>query len=189
MRVVCISDTHNKHSDLVLPEGDILIHCGDYCHFGYEEETDSFDEWLGKQNFAHKFVVKGNHDFDKPLTNAVMLGDLSVIVEGVLFGGLNYLDPEVTYRNFSKLDVLISHEPPLGILDGTGGDLEILEIVSRANPKLHVFGHIHSGYGEVERINTLFVNVSSCDVNYNLKNAPRVFDITKTKEGIKLAPL
>lgn len=29
MRLVCISDTHNSHRSLHLPEGDVLIHAGD----------------------------------------------------------------------------------------------------------------------------------------------------------------
>ena len=29
LRFVAISDTHNKHDDLVVPPGDVLIHAGD----------------------------------------------------------------------------------------------------------------------------------------------------------------
>lgn len=27
-RFVCISDTHTKHREIVIPDGDVLIHCG-----------------------------------------------------------------------------------------------------------------------------------------------------------------
>ena len=30
MRIVCISDTHEFHDELVLPQGDLLIHAGDF---------------------------------------------------------------------------------------------------------------------------------------------------------------
>jgi len=30
MRIVCIADTHEKHKQVKLPEGDILIHAGDF---------------------------------------------------------------------------------------------------------------------------------------------------------------
>ena len=30
LRVVCISDTHENESKMTLPEGDILIHAGDF---------------------------------------------------------------------------------------------------------------------------------------------------------------
>ena len=29
MKVIAISDTHNQHETLVLPDGDMLIHAGD----------------------------------------------------------------------------------------------------------------------------------------------------------------
>lgn len=34
VRIVCISDTHTKHGDLNIPDGDILIHAGDFTSFG-----------------------------------------------------------------------------------------------------------------------------------------------------------
>ena len=30
MKIVCISDTHEKHKQLDLPKGDVLIHAGDF---------------------------------------------------------------------------------------------------------------------------------------------------------------
>ncbi len=33
MKIVCISDTHGKHTSIPsssLPEGDVLVHCGDF---------------------------------------------------------------------------------------------------------------------------------------------------------------
>ena len=36
IRIVLISDTHNKHKMLELPEGDILIHAGDFTNDGTE---------------------------------------------------------------------------------------------------------------------------------------------------------
>jgi predicted phosphodiesterase len=30
MKIVCISDTHEKHKQLNLPKGDVLIHAGDF---------------------------------------------------------------------------------------------------------------------------------------------------------------
>ncbi len=29
MRIVCISDTHSMHREIVVPDGDMLIHAGD----------------------------------------------------------------------------------------------------------------------------------------------------------------
>ena len=30
LRIVCISDTHGKTKDMVLPSGDVLVHAGDF---------------------------------------------------------------------------------------------------------------------------------------------------------------
>jgi len=34
VRIVCISDTHGQHAKLSVPDGDILIHAGDFMAFG-----------------------------------------------------------------------------------------------------------------------------------------------------------
>jgi predicted phosphodiesterase len=190
MKIVAISDTHNNHLDLIMPEGDVLVHCGDFGHFETEEETDEFDRWLGTLNFQHKFVVIGNHDFRKPLQNGTLIGNRLVVVDGIQFGGLNYFDPEVPYAPFQKLDVLLSHEPPFGILDSGKGDLEITEISSACSPALHIFGHNHhyAGY-EGGSAETKYANVSNCDSDYNLVYPPKVFELTKTEDGILLATL
>lgn len=62
IRIVLISDTHNQHDELDLPEGDILIHGGDFTIKGTMDEITNFTKWLEKQPFQHKIVVPGNHD-------------------------------------------------------------------------------------------------------------------------------
>ena len=42
MRVVCISDTHEKHKQVKLPKGDVLIHAGDFTWIGKEKPTLDF---------------------------------------------------------------------------------------------------------------------------------------------------
>lgn len=42
---------------------------------------------------------------------------------------------------------------------------------------MHLFGHIHEGYGRVERDGILFVNPSSCDADYRPVNPPIVVDL------------
>lgn len=63
VRIMFISDTHNKHRDLLLPENvDILIHAGDFTLRGKEHEVKDFSNWLGEVPIKHKIVVAGNHD-------------------------------------------------------------------------------------------------------------------------------
>jgi hypothetical protein len=60
-------------------------------------------------------------------------------------------------------DILITHGPPLGILDDRQGCAALRRAVIRVKPKLHCFGHVHSAYGTHPTKNTLFVNASILD--------------------------
>ena len=72
MRVVLISDTHGRHKHLtskamgpILPDGDLLIHAGDFTGVGQKGEVESFVKWAIQQapNYTHGVVfVAGNHD-------------------------------------------------------------------------------------------------------------------------------
>ena len=65
IRIVCISDTHNftDHENFPnIPDGDILIHAGDFTNHGKSEELEKFNDWLGTLPHEHKIVVAGNHD-------------------------------------------------------------------------------------------------------------------------------
>ncbi|KAG7382807.1 hypothetical protein PHYPSEUDO_004315 [Phytophthora pseudosyringae] len=114
LRVVCISDTHAKHRNLRnIPEGDVLLHCGDFTNRGTHGEIRDFDDWLGTLPHKHKLVIAGNHDvcmdaveydqhWDKAfrhkeyndpglsralLTNCTYLENRSVVVQGVKIYG------------------------------------------------------------------------------------------------------
>jgi len=92
------------------------------------------------------------------------------------------------------IDVLVTHGPPHGVRDRVNGVMarglsialghgpsvgceELLAAVRRLRPRLHVFGHIHEGYGREEREGTLFVNASCCDQDYRPVNPPVVVDL------------
>ena len=60
----------------------------------------------------------------------------------------------------------------------TTGCLELLDAVTRRiRPALHVFGHIHEGYGATTNGVTTFANASTCNINYQPDNPPLVFDV------------
>lgn len=70
VRVVMISDTHERHHLLDLPPGDVLVHSGDILLFNssYSRETSMrklahFNEWLADLPYHDKIVVAGNHDY------------------------------------------------------------------------------------------------------------------------------
>ena len=85
-----------------------------------------------------------------------------------------------------NLDVLITHGPPQGILDpaidfysgklANVGCEELLKAVQRVKPKMHCFGHLHAGYGQIKIGETIFVNAACLDDSYQVKNAPIELD-------------
>lgn len=145
MRLVCISDTHNRHHDIFLPKGDILIHAGDFTGRGSINESIDFLNWFNIQDFEHKILIAGNHDFffetndenvlkEIPLENTHYLNDSAIIINGIKFYG-SPITPFFNDWAFNRqrgdeirkhwdlipkdTDVLITHGPPAGILDKT----------------------------------------------------------------------
>jgi len=58
--VVCISDTHTTQP--ILPDGDILLHAGDFTQSGSLEELQKQIAWLDSQPHKFKVAIAGNHD-------------------------------------------------------------------------------------------------------------------------------
>jgi len=140
--ICIISDTHNKHKQLILPPADIIIHCGDFSSMGYEHEIKIFMNWFSNLNqFTYKLCIAGNHDWlyeRNPILarslvpdNVIYLEDSSVELFGLKFYGTPV--QKIFYnwafnRSEEKLeqhwkaipddtDVLITHTPPYSILD------------------------------------------------------------------------
>jgi Icc-related predicted phosphoesterase len=203
LTIVAISDTHGRHDSLALPPGDVLVHAGDLTTSGTLEDVVRFDGWLATLPHRHKIVIAGNHDFcferdaaacRRALAHAIYLQDEGVVVEGVRFYGspwqpwfydwaFNLHRGEEIRRKWDLIpndtDVLITHGPPAGFGDLTAGNVragcaDLLDAVRRVQPALHVFGHIHEGYGVVDDEPTTFVNASICDLAYRPSNAPIV---------------
>lgn len=83
-----------------------------------------------------------------------------------------------------QVDVLVTHGPPDGVLDQVAGDERRVgcEALAARLPalgrlRLHVFGHIHEGYGVMRVGELTSVNASVCDVRYRPINAPVVVDL------------
>jgi Icc-related predicted phosphoesterase len=81
-------------------------------------------------------------------------------------------------------DILITHGPPQDHLDVSGppynephlGCALLREKVDEQPPKIHVFGHIHGGYGYKFHNGTHFFNASILNERYEYVNKPVTFD-------------
>jgi predicted phosphodiesterase len=62
MKLSIISDTHELHHNVKVPEGDILIHCGDWTNRGEAPAFDRFLTWFAGQPHKHKVFIAGNHE-------------------------------------------------------------------------------------------------------------------------------
>ena len=191
-RLVIIADTHLGHHDVFPPDGDILVVAGDFTEHRQSEIVD-FNNWLGMRPHSYKVVIAGNHDLPvesnpdearEILTNAIYLQDESAIVMGLKFYGTPWspasgwsfqLEDARLYEKWQSIpenvDVLVTHCPPYGILDRNTAGIHLgcpilTEMLQDIRPKLHVFGHIHEGYGTLLKDGTLYVNASICNIKY-----------------------
>ena len=208
IRLVLISDTHGFH-DIEVPPGDVLIHAGDGCKRGSLDEARAWGAFLAAQPHRHKIAIAGNHDrcFESEFEVAraawppelTLLHDSACEVEGLRFWGSPWQPwflswafnlqrgPELAAKWAlipSHTDVLITHGPPMGIRDRTFderavGCADLREAIARVRPRLHVFGHIHEGYGAEAHEGTLFVNASTCTLSYQPTNPAVVVDLPR----------
>lgn len=230
MKIVNISDLHMATPDP--PPGDVLVCAGDLTHKGRPYEITQMFKYLGKwsKNYRYTVAIPGNHDFgleshyyqykqEAASQGITLLNDDGIIIDGIQFWG-SPITPWFHNWAFNRYpediephwllipedtQVLITHGPPRGIMDGVptykrtqiGVDHHYRPIYTKAlanmdhvgcptllerikdlkQLKLHVFGHIHEGYGQEEHNGVKYVNASIMDADYNPVNKPIVVEI------------
>jgi hypothetical protein len=99
LRLVLLSDTHQHHREVDVPDGDILIHAGDFTFFSKSLKAIlDFNHWLGE--LPHQCVaVPGIHEFfleaDPPRRS--LIGNATVLInEGIVIQGLRIWGSPVT---------------------------------------------------------------------------------------------
>jgi Icc-related predicted phosphoesterase len=156
--------------------------------------------------YKYKIFIAGNHDRlfenepeqaiklkDAYAPSTIYLQDSSFKIEGIKFYGSPWTpafnnwafnverDSDEIEEKWNRIpndtDVLITHGPPLGILDYTpyGGDVGCERMISKVleiQPLIHVFGHVHSSYGHKYNDTTDFINASNLNDHYKLVNEP-----------------
>jgi ser/thr protein phosphatase family protein len=197
MKILHLSDTHGCHHRLRdLPEVDMVVHSGDFCMVGSEEEAIDFLNWFCDMPYHHKIFICGNHDdclyganIDGLDNNVHYLCNSAIEIDGVKFYGVPmFMGDCITdrqSRNYANIptdtDILITHSPAFGILDFDDGinygSEELLQAVTNVNPRIHLFGHIHKQHGVRTIGATIFSNGAIMNEDYSILNHPNVIEL------------
>ena len=202
------ANMHLSHVDLSTI--DTIVHAGDATYVGEYHVYEKLSEWLLSLKVPNIVFVPGNHDisFEKVLDEATKCFDPSIhilIDKAVTIDNINFYGspntpafgegwafniPRDSYELkacWDKIpvntDVLITHGPPLGVLDDNsrkhpcGCKLLGYRIKELPQLKAHIFGHIHEGAGKLVKDNVQYVNASICTAGYKPKNPPIVIEI------------
>ena len=182
MIIDCIACLHGFYPKL--EGGDLLIIAGDLTaidtHAGYLK----FFHWLANTSYKKRIVIAGNHDNLAETEDILSIakGDFEYLCDsGTEFEGLRIFGSPwtKTFENMNPkckaftcdtedelaekfslipddIDILITHGPPLKILDANidgkhCGSRSLRERLFQIKPRVHIFGHIHEkGYKFVE---------------------------------------
>lgn len=154
----------------------------------------------------HDWFFETNNSYARQMLDdsIIYLQDSSVEIEGLKIYGSpwqpRFFDWAFNLNRGAELaekwklipndtDILITHGPPNGILDevprqywveNTGCEelrKKVEELAKLGKLKLHIFGHIHCGYGQTEEFGVKFVNASNCDEKYNPSQPPIVIEL------------
>jgi len=147
VKIVVVSDTHNQLGKMTIPNGDILIHCGDFSNYKTSlKDIVEFNNILGTLPHKHKIVVGGNHDnslsaiatekdLQAALPNCIYLCDSGVTVNNIKIWGAPWTPTRNIFKRANAfsvsesvikdhwecipkgVDILITHCPPQTVHD------------------------------------------------------------------------
>ena len=173
--IYSFSDTHGNHRELQVPENiDIAICTGDAVEDNLVgNEYDDFIEWFASLPCKWKIFVPGNHELSFELGQAegniqrmtqsgiTVLENAIEDCEDVIIASISG-NASISNENIpDDIDIVITHNPPFGILDENMGSVNILDFIMKAKPKYHLFGHIHSTAGEKMQFgDTVCINIA-----------------------------
>lgn len=196
MKICCISDTHQHHKKIKMPDCDMIIHAGDFTYHGELTEVIRFLDWYEKQDAKYKLLVCGNHEVvisgqfdllksmceDKGIT---LLHNSHTVIEGLTifgspysrkFGNWAYMADETDLANIydtilPNTDIVITHGPAYKQLDwcqnGHVGSTALEHrLTELTNLKLHVTGHIHESRGVMYNGKYVIINAAICGIPY-----------------------
>jgi len=148
------------------------------------EHAEDFNSWLAELPHPTKIVVNGNHEYNAPwkeetialvcnATHYLRQSGCSIALssgEELKIFGTEFMWPckgvNPYYQQIPEdSDVIITHGPVSGYVDGGKGCPAMLDRVKEVRPRLVVSGHTHWAYGVAhgkrECTGTVFVNGAS----------------------------
>lgn len=197
VRLVIISDTHERHRQVHLPAGDVFLHCGDISMSsslavqsrGLRVLQD-FNEWLATVPCKEKVVIGGNHDMallrlgaeaQSVISNATILNDTALVLEasGLKVYGTPFSEGD-SHNNAWQVaeptvsgacddaDIVLSHESAASLQE---------KVLARCRPAVWASGHEHNSHGARFQNGTLFANAAIQDGRYNPTQPAIVVDL------------
>jgi len=77
--------------------------------------------------------------------------------------------------------VVVTHEPPVMILDKSAGihwgNAPLRNHIFEIKPRFHLFGHAHDGYGIIKQDGITFSNAALLDDMNRLVRKPKMFKL------------
>lgn len=192
----------------LFPDGDIFILAGDFMYSGTEREWYKRVESLASlTKYKHKLLVPGNHDlffqhYAGPCMQEMRKAGVHCLtptgpkteIDGIRFGGCPFVTnlPNWAYNadedriwqyldSLGRVDVMIAHAPPKGVLDSDGrgnyGTQALRRYIAKYEPEIVICGHVHEEYGTKVIGRTHVYNVAMCDGNYTMANPAMVIEL------------
>lgn len=197
MKILHISDTHVGMWQLYgLPHADVIVHSGDFTMNGTADEMRAFVEWFSALPYRYKLFVAGNHD---KCLYGITLPELpagchylcydAIDIDGIRFYGLPMFKADIQsgvqreriMAISADTDVIVSHQPPYGILDFSDnihyGSHDLLKRICKIKLSLHLFGHIHNEHGTLQSQGTTFSNAALLNNDYQMEGEPAMFEL------------
>lgn len=162
--------------------------------YGSWTDTVRFAQWMSELPYQHKVLCPGNHDVgiaEKQREAVELFSEHGihllgvphsnlVELDGVTFGGGPWMPVsgwtppwgfetaedvrEEIWEQVPHVNVLVTHTPPMGILDQTSQGKHLgcpvlrKHLFGRIRPHLHIFGHVHEQRGTRVEAGTVFMN-------------------------------
>jgi hypothetical protein len=161
-----------------------------------------FTNFMVRRNGTAYFTGNCSMDINHPkyssaaigyLSNMIVLINSSIEINGLKIFTCSYgaklprwgftnVEEETKKRYYDTIpegiDILVTHCPPYGILDGDNwGCWSLREALDRIQPRYLFCGHVHSDYATLQYGKTTVVNAACLNEQYVYKNKPVLIEI------------